>query len=633
MHSARTVPLCIALWLLTSACGGSKGGGSSGPPVLPNDAPTMQVPTGLTGTVPRYTFALATTSRRTLTFTATDVNGDPLLWQLSVSSGEATATGLGFSSPVVGNTFTLEVTAVTAPAAAAVTVLVEDPRGAAAAIDLLIVRSGAPTVSGVTPSSAFVNQPQGLTVSGAAMLLGGAINTTVRVGGQSATEVVVANDTRLTCTTPTGTTAGPTVVSIANAYGTSALPGSLFRLFPFPPSFATADQRLDTLGAAEPQLAIEGTSAHAVWIESGMVMHRSSADGGTTWTPAQSVSGVELATEPQVLVAGMDLTVVWIGNGNAVWLRRSADGGLTFLVAQRLDAATPVTAAARPRLCQTGGRRYAAWVAGNPGVGAARIVSTLSGDRGANWTTATAVADGSANQGNHSIACNDLLVWLTFDDERDGALARGVYVVRSANGGATFEPALRLSQTGSIGSEPRLCVDATQVHVAWLRAGSLYYNASANNGVTWGNSVTLLRDTTPGTLTSPSICCAGSRVVATYIAAGNAVWATRLEGLGGLAVHTRLDAGTTEAAQPRVACSGRYVFAAWRKGAVGDGSARIQQTTSVDSGQTFLTAAGLGDGTAAQKEPQLVKDGARVMLGWLDNRGVAVGLFVNPIQQ
>src|SRR5688572_1874932 len=151
MNARRALP-CLLLSPVLCTCGG--GGGGGGPPPPPdNSPPAMTVPGGLSGSSPSYGFALPTGGTQTLTFTASDPEGDPLLWQLGVGGTAANDAGLVFSTPVTGTTFTLELEAVTAPAVAPVTLLVEDPRGAAAAINLSVVRTGAPTITAVAPNS------------------------------------------------------------------------------------------------------------------------------------------------------------------------------------------------------------------------------------------------------------------------------------------------------------------------------------------------------------------------------------------------------------------------------------------------------------------------------------------------
>ena len=56
------------------------------------------------------------------------------------------------------------------------------------------------------------------------------------------------------------------------------------------------------------------------------------------------------------------------------------------------------------------------------------------------------------------------------------------------------------------------------------------------------------------------------------------------------------------------------------------------RVVGIDVGGTFTTPATFGDGAAAQDQPRLIVDGARVWLGWLDYRGASAALFSNRTQ-
>ncbi len=630
--------LALSLVLLpcSSACGGKKGGsGPSDPPILPNAAPVMQVPAGLVGTSPRFTFSLPVGGAQTLNFAATDADGDPLLWQVSGGGAAATAAGLGFMTPTTGSSFRLEVRPVSAPIAVQLGMLVEDPRGSAAAIDLLVVRTGPPSITAVTPNSAFRNQPQQVTVTGSALLLGGTVTTAVGFDGLAATGVVVLNDTTLTCATPATAAIGSTVVSVAHTFGTAALPDSAFTMYQYPPSMLANDQQLDsaTTAASALQLALDGTTVHAVWIAGNAVVHRTSVDAGTTWAAAQTLTTLQVASEPQVLVAGTEVAVAWIADGTSVWLVRSTDGGTTFLPAQRLDAAAAGTPMRRPRLCQSGDRRYAAWLAGDAGLGASRVLAVASANRGASWTAPALVSDGAANQNNHELACDAAVAWVLVEDDRLGASQRGILVVRTTDSGASWGLSRRLNLPGTVGSQPRLCAAAGRVHACWLQSDALFYNSSADNGLSWSNAVSSVQGSLGGVITAPALCCAADRVFLSYVVAGNAVWVSRFSPLGSSAQHVQVESTPAASAQPRLGCIGNYVFLTWREGDFASGASRVQQSVSVDGGTTFLAPAGLGNGTAAQDQPQLLFDGARLLLGWLDSRNANVGVFVNRTAQ
>lgn len=626
--------VCILCALVPLSCGGGGGGGGTPPPPL-NTAPSLQAPTALSGSGASFSITLPTASTQSLQFAATDADGDTLQW-VATDDGAGAAAGIGYSSPAAGATFTITLSAVPSPVASLVTVLVEDPHGGAAAVDVLVVRSGAPGITAVQPTSAFAGNPQQVEITGTALRLGGAVNTVARFDGDAATGVVVDSDVRLRCTTPSSVTPGATIVSVANVHGSASLPGSAFTMLQFPPNFTAADQRLDATGADGHDVALAANTAQAVWLETGVLHHARSVDGGATWSPAQTLSGAEAVTAPVVLAVGDTVLVGWIGDGLAIRLRRSVDGGATFAAEQRIDIAGAPVTLSRLRACFTGQRAFACWLAGDVGLGTARVVAVGSANQGASWGTALPVEDVGSLQTEPLIATNGVNGYLVCLDERAGAAARGVYATRTTNGGATWSAMRRLSQQGVASNEPCLAAEGNRVHVGWVQSGSLYYGGSTDGGLGWTSTPTEVRNTADatgdgisGAITGPRIAASATNVALCYVQAGNTVFVSRLAGPGGGVSRVRLDAETTADAQTRVEVTGAYVFAAWRRGAVGDGSARVLQSVSTDSGATFTTAATVTTATAAQDQPDLAVDGARMLIGWLDSRDTTIGLRVD----
>lgn len=615
--------------VLLSSCGGGGGGGGGPPPPPANTPPSIQVPSSLSGSVSSWSYVLDRTSSTSLQFAATDPDGDTLQWVVS-ADGQAVSAGIGFASPAFGADFVVSLASVGAPAVSTLTILVEDPHGGATALTLQVVRSGAPTISSVSPSSAFAGQPQQVEVTGTALRLGGSVTTNVRFDGALGTDTIVDSDTKVRTTTPTGVAAGPTIVGVDHLFGNAALADTEFTLFQFPPALAATDQRLDATVAAAHDIVLTGRVAHAVWLETGVVLHRRSIDGGATWTPAQPLSGAEAATEPHVVAVGNSVIVAWIGDGVAVRERRSLDGGLTFASQVRLDDASAEVS--RLRLCGADSRRHAVWIAGNVAGGTARLVSAGSTDGGAVWSAQVTVDGAGTNQSEHTLVTNGSVSFLVFLDERTGVGARGVYVSRST-GGTSWSAGQRLSQTSVTSTEPRITVVGARVHVAWVLAGSLFYGASIDSGATWTSAPIEIRNVVAGAVSGPAIAATPDRVMIGYVLAGTTVEVSRFAGPGALVTNVRADTDAGANGGVQVGCSGIYGYVAFREGLVGDGSARVQVCASTDGGLTYSAAAGIGNGTAAQDEPRLVFDGARLLLGWLDSRDPQVGLYVNRTAQ
>ena len=274
--------LCVlSLIAAGSACKKSGGGGGGEPPIAPNSPPSLSVATQLVGSGSVFRFTLAVGGNDTLAFSATDPDDDPLRWQLVGDGAAATAVGVTLPLPVTGPTFSFDIAAVTLPATAALVLFVEDTRGNAAAIDLTIIRTGPPTITGTAPNSAFVTQSQAVTITGTALSLAGTANTIARFGGIPASGITIPNETTLNCSTP-GMSSGGVVVSVSNANGTAALPASAFTAFTYPPTFGATDQALGAAAGSAPAVALAGDVLHAVWLENGVVVHRISNDNNTT---------------------------------------------------------------------------------------------------------------------------------------------------------------------------------------------------------------------------------------------------------------------------------------------------------------------------------------------------------------
>ncbi|MEC7725239.1 MAG: IPT/TIG domain-containing protein, partial [Planctomycetota bacterium] len=426
----RASNLALVSVLAFAACS-SSGGGESAPPPEPNDPPTLSAPAGLGGGPVQFNFLLPIAGAESLTFTATDPDGDVLSWQVAASAAGQAAAGLSFSAPASGPTFTIDVAPVGAPAAAPLSLLVEDPNGGAAAIDILFVRSGPPAITAVSPSSAFASAPQQAIITGSALLLENAVNTTAAFGASAASNVVVVDDNTITCATPSPGLLGANSVSVQNAFGSDALTSGAFTMYQHPLDLFAADVTLDAGGGEQLVVASEGPTIHAAYLEAGTLVHQRSLDAGATWSAAQPLTSGEVASEVQLSLLGDELVVSWIGDGATVRARASSDGGVVFDAAVTLNVVgDPVS---RPRLARAGARVYCAWLQGFAGLNEQLVHLTVSPNNGGVWQPAAAISDQGVNHEGHVIGADDNAAWVAFESAPSSGA--GVYTSRSDDGG------------------------------------------------------------------------------------------------------------------------------------------------------------------------------------------------------
>ena len=618
----------VSLYGLAS-CSSGGGGGGGEPAPEPNDPPALSVPSQLGGGPVQFSFVLPIGGSETLTFTATDPDEDALTWQLAASAAGQLATGMSYSSPASGPSFSIELAAVSAPAAVSVSLLVEDPNGGAAAVDVQIVRSGAPLITGVSPSSAFVSAPQRATVTGSALLLDNAVNTAVTFGAAAAGDVVAVDDATITCTTPAPGLLGANNVAVQNAFGSDSLPASAFTMYAYPVDLLDSDVGLDGGAGRELAAANDGAVLHVVWIEGGAVQHQRSLDGGATWLLPTPLSGGEAPGDLTISVLGDEVLVVWIGDGTEVYARASVDGGQSFGAASVVNVAASAQPCSRLQVARAGSRVYCAWLQGAPALSQQRVWAAASPNNGGVWQAEVSVSDQGVNQAGHVLGCDEEAAWIAF--EAAPPAGAGVYTSRSTDGGILWTAGVLRSAISSGIDELAVCDDGGRVNLVWTRDGQLEYLISENSALGWQTQPTVFRPADLGAITDIQVRCSGDRLFAAYVAGGLTVACSRVGAAGALPEHVTLSDVSESASAPDLAVSGDYLFATWRGGDVsgGTGSARVKLATSVDVGATFASPTTFGDGASAQDLPLLVVDGARVWIGWLDYRGATAALFAN----
>lgn len=634
-RQTSAIPLFLPLGLALAACGGGGGGGGGDPEptVGPNESPVLTAPGELNGGPVLFSYTLPMASTASLTFNAADSDGDALLWQVAVSGAGASSAGLAFASPAFGTTFTIDLGAVSAPTTADVSVLVEDTRGAAAAIDILLIRSGAPTLTSVSRTSAFASAPQSVTITGSAFSLGNSVTTLASFGGVVAENVELQDENTLTCTTPQNGIVGPNAVGISNTFGSAQLPPSTFTMYEYPLNLFAADTASDAGAGAQQAVANEAGVMHTAWLEAGGLQYRHSEDAGATWSTPIPLDGLETPSNPQVAVDGQEVTVVWVGDGQMILARSSDDGGATFGNVAVLNPVPGGVSVVQPRVVTNGGRKYCTWLQGSPGLGQQRVrVSSSAG--GEVWRADVAVSDDGANQFNPTVVCAGDIAWVAYYGA-PAATGPGVYTSRTNDTGVTWSPAARRSQVGSGITAICGCNDGTTSSLAWVRNGELEFMVSNNLGLGWPTQSTLFRSNDLGAITAPVISCEGDRLFAAYVAGGQNVAVSRVGAAGAAPEHVTVSDVVEECRGPQLAVHGNYVYVAYSSGAIGGGTgtARIRYATSVDIGLNFTAPIGLGDGTAAQDQVRLMSDEARVWLGWLDYRGANAALFENRTEQ
>jgi hypothetical protein len=513
-------------------------------------------------------------------------------------------------------------------------------------------------VAAVRPSTGFAPGGDDVRVRGAGYQhLAGA--SSVLFGAASATDVAALDDDTLRCTTPAARAGESVEVRVTNDRGSASLPDA-FLYFAYPPAFRAANARLGhqsavPTGALPADACCDGAHAYVAWSDArygkGDVFFNRSLDGGATWwddevrlnlVPAGSAE----TSDPTLLCRGSTVCVVWWdrrdGRGD-VHFRRSTDAGATWSDETRLDRdPAGLSESSHPVICGDGAAIYVAWIEIREGK--QYVLFNRSLDDGATWLPTELRVSDDLNARPHSprIACDGASVHVAWIEPSAAGTAAHVRFDRSLNAGVTWlasDLVLDVPGGATITSPASLACDGANVHVAWCDGrfglGDVFFTRSTDAGATWLQANRRLDTDAPGQRRSqaPALAVEGPDV---YV-----VWADDRTGLGRndiylnrssdggatwLAADVRISTGLEGAharSDPRIACSGGNVYAAWSDARFSAWN-EVFFNCSSDRGATWLSNdVRLNDDAAGSSQHVLhglCADGARVHAVWYDTR-------------
>lgn len=276
-----------------------------------------------------------------------------------------------------------------------------------------------------------------------------------------------------------------------------------------------------------------GPTVTVVWSESSdyiswMIKSRTSVDGGVNWEAATELTAPGDFYEP-VISGSSDATttsVAWEDSSGAqsvISARTSTDSLASW------DATVTIggTGASGPQLVSSsdGSRLIALWSQG----GDPRVFSARSTNSGATWTPAVRISEaGFGSSGNTSgpqltgstVGTRATAVWRVYTVVNNG----GGYTIMSTStstDGATWTTPVAVSPRSPSVGPPRLAAssDGLSVIAMWHQDGSFWTATSDDGGVSWSSPVSL--NTSPVSATADLAVAAnasGSRTVALWAA-------------------------------------------------------------------------------------------------------------------
>jgi len=342
-----------------------------------------------------------------------------------------------------------------------------------------------------------------------------------------------------------------------------------------------ADIRLtDATGnSKEPSIAVSGNNVHVVWYDSRdgneEIFYKRSTDGGATWEVDRKLTTKALGNSdnPSIAVSGNTVHVVWYDNrdGNPeIYYKRSTDGGNTWGADTRLTNAAGNSYT--PSIAVSGDTVHVVWHDNRDGN--EEIYYRRSIDGGTTWGPDTRLTNTGVDAALASIAVFGNNVHVVWQDLRWGSGNWEIYYIRSTDGGLTWDPETRLTNAPSVSERASMAVSGNNIHVVWQdgRNGNkrIYYIRSTDGGTTWGADTRIVDS--PELSERPSIAVSGNNVhVAWQDNRGQyyPIWEIyyKLSADGGTTwgTDTRLSHTPDSSEIPVIAVSGNNVHVAWQE--------------------------------------------------------------------
>jgi hypothetical protein len=240
-----------------------------------------------------------------------------------------------------------------------------------------------------------------------------------------------------------------------------------------------------------------------------------------------------------------------------------------------------------------------------------------------------------------SVAASGSYVYVAWEDYTPVAGSGSnpeIWIRVSSNNGAAFGSAIRITTNTGSSEYPSVAASESYVYVAWQDntpvAGSgttseVWMRVSANNGATFGSAIRITTNT--GDSWNPCVAAVGGYVYVawqdnTFVSGSGGsyeIWMRVSSNYGSsFGSPVRITTNTGSSGHPSVAAIGSYVYVAWDDDTAVSGSGvppEIWMRVSANNGASFGSAIRTTTNTGGSWNPSVAAVGSNVYVAWYDN--------------
>ena len=341
---------------------------------------------------------------------------------------------------------------------------------------------------------------------------------------------------------------------------------------------------------------------------------------GATWTSKRLTNNSDHSDDPAIAVNGAKIYAVWYdctpGNWE-IYFRKSIDNGATWQNAERLT--NNAGSSYCPEIAIRNANVYVAWYDYTPGN--AEIYFCKSADGGATWQTAKRLTNNSGNSSFPRIAASGSNVYVVWRDDTPGN--EEIYFRKSTDCGVTWQASKRLTNNVGDSSRPAIAVRGANIYVAWndYTPGNfeIFFRKSTDSGATWKTAIDVTN--TAGDSFYPAIAVDGSSIFVVWHdeTPGNAeiYFSMSVDGGAIWQAAKSLTHNTGASDASRIAISGANIYVVWEDNT--PGNCEIFFKKSTDGGATWENARRLTSNTINDFSPDIAANDSNVYVVWQKN--------------
>jgi hypothetical protein len=361
------------------------------------------------------------------------------------------------------------------------------------------------------------------------------------------------------------------------------------------------------------------------------IMVSCSADGGMTFfdEPVNVSQDEGDSRHPDIVVNGNNVYVVWQDGTGEILFSKSTDMGVTWsIIGDNISNTADISE--EPEISvAANGNIIVVWEENNQ-----EIFVAISDDQGETFRSPTTpndnnLSDNTGESLNPMIKVSGNIVVVAWEDKTPGNF--DIFVAVSIDGGENFSSptgGADISDDGTSESKrPQIAISGSNIVVVWDEDKDQIKAAiSTDSGANFDPPIPITADDGIDTINA-YVAISGSNIVIVYQdKAGNGdiedifAWVRDISG-GAVTLHNLSD-NDTLSDEPKIAVTGGNVIVVWQDS--GNGGIDLFVRTSVDNGNTFLSADNISNSGTVQSTvandisngQEIVAVGSNVFVTW-----------------